>query len=61
MGSESYEGAVGGFVFVCPASGTVKKKLYATTEQFPSILYQFLQDVESMHYSCRELMWTLTR
>ena len=55
MGSESYEGAVGGFVFVCPTSGTVKKKLYATTEQFPSILYQFLQDVQSMHYCCREL------
>ena len=32
MGTESYEGAGGVFVFVCPSSGTVRKKLYATTE-----------------------------
>ena len=55
MGTESYEGAVGGFVFVCPSSGTVRKKLYATTEQFPAILYQFLQEVETEHFVVREL------
>ena len=55
MGTESYEGAVGGFVFVCPSFGTVRKKLYATTEQFPAILYQFLQEVETEHFVVREL------
>ena len=55
MGTESYEGAVGGFVFVYPSSGTVRKKLYATTEQFPAILYQFLQEVETEHFVVREL------
>ena len=46
MGTEPYKGAVGGSVFVCPSSGTVRKKLYVTSEQFPAILYQFLQEVE---------------
>ncbi len=34
MGEESYQGAVGGFVFVYSASGTIKVKLYATSKQF---------------------------
>ena len=42
LGGESYEGAVGGFVFVCPSSGTLQRKLYATTEQFPAILFPVL-------------------
>ena len=33
MGVESYEGGIGGFVFACPVSGTIKAKLYATLEQ----------------------------
>ena len=55
LGGESYEGAVGGFVFICPSTGTLRRKLYATMEQFPAILYQFLQDVERQHFVCREL------
>ena len=53
MGEESYQGAVGGFVFVCPSSGTIKVKLYATSKQFPAILYQVLQDIETEGYVCR--------
>ena len=45
LGEESYQGAKGGFVFVCPSTGTIKVKLYATSEQFPAILYQVLQEV----------------
>ncbi len=54
-GEESYQGAVGGFVFVCPSSGTIKVKLYATSKQFPAILYQVLQEVETEGYACREI------
>ncbi len=55
MATESYQGrAVGGFVFV-PSSGTIKVKLYATTKQFPAILYQVLQEVETEGYVCREM------
>ena len=55
LGGASYEGAVDGFVFVCPSSGTLQRKLYATTAQFPVILFQFLVDVERQHFVCREL------
>ena len=55
MGGPSYQGAVGGYVFVDPTSGTLRQKLYATTKQFPAILHQFLTDVESEHFTCREM------
>ena len=55
LGGESYEGAVGGFIFACASTGTLRRKLYATTTQFPAILYQFLQDVERQHFMCKEL------
>ena len=55
MGQESYQGAKGGFVFVCPVSGRMKVKLYATTKQYPAILYQILQEVESEGYAVREV------
>jgi hypothetical protein len=55
MGSESYQGGIGGFVFVCPVSGKIKTKLYSTQEQFPAVLYQVLQEIESEGYVCREL------
>ena len=55
MGDESYQGAKGGFVFVCPVSGTMKVKLYASTKQFPAILYQVLQEIESEGYAAREM------
>jgi len=54
MGDLSYQGGIGGFVFACPR-GSVKVKLYGTTEQFPSILFQVLQEVESEGYVTREL------
>jgi hypothetical protein len=38
MGVESYQGAKGGFVFVCPVSGMIKIKLYGTTKTIPSYL-----------------------
>ncbi len=55
MGEESYQGAKGGYFFVCPVSGTIKVKLYATTKQFPAILYQVLQEIESEGYAVREM------
>jgi hypothetical protein len=32
MGSESYEGGIGGFVFAYPVSGTIKAKIYSSLE-----------------------------
>ena len=55
MGEVSYQGAKGGFVFVCPVSGRIKVKLYASTKQYPAILYQVLQEVESEGYAVREI------
>jgi hypothetical protein len=37
MGNVSSEGAIGGFVFARP-TGSIKQKLYGTTEQLPAIL-----------------------
>ncbi len=54
LGEKSYQGTKGGFVFVCPSTGTIKVKLYATSEQFRVILYQVLQEVEAEGYACRE-------
>jgi hypothetical protein len=54
MGDMSYQGGIGGFVFACPR-GSVKIKLYGTSEQFPSILFQILQEIESEGYVAREL------
>ena len=56
MGVPSFEGAIGGFVFVCSSAGTIRTKLYASTMQFPAILFQFLQDVEREHFKCREIV-----
>ncbi len=55
MGCESYQGGIGGFVFVCPVSGRIRAKLYSSQDQFPAVLYQVLQEVESEGYVCREL------
>jgi hypothetical protein len=41
--------------FVCPVSGAMKVKLYASTKQFPAILYQVLQEIESEGYAVREM------
>jgi hypothetical protein len=34
MGTESYEGAIGGYLFVCSSTGDLHHKLYASHEQF---------------------------
>ena len=54
MGDMSYEGAIGGFVFAGP-TGSVKQKLYGSTEQLPAIMYQVFQEIETEGYVCREL------
>ena len=54
MGEMSYEGAIGVFVFACP-TGSIKQKLYGTTEQLPAILFQVLQEIETQGFVCREL------
>jgi hypothetical protein len=56
LGSESLEGAKGGIICVCPVSGSIILKLYASLKQFPAILYQVLQYVESQGFICREIM-----
>jgi len=56
LGGESIEGAKGGIICVCPMSGSVLIKLYASLKQFPAILYQVLQDVERQGFVCREIM-----
>ena len=55
MGSESYEGAIGGYLFVCSSTGDVHHKLYASHEQFPAALFQFLVYVEAEGHRCHEL------
>ncbi len=55
IGPESHQGAAGGFVFVCPVSGKIKVKLYATTKQFPAVLFQVPQEIETEGYVCREI------
>ncbi len=45
MGTESYQGGIGGFIFVCPVSGKIKTKLYSSQDQFPAVLYQVLLEI----------------
>jgi hypothetical protein len=56
LGCDSLEGAKGGIIAVCPISGSIILKLYATMKQFPAILYQILQYIESQGFVCREVM-----
>ena len=55
MGVESYEGAVGEYVFVCPAVGQYKIKLYSTNEQFPVCLFTVLTEIEAKQFRCHEI------
>ena len=50
LGGESYEGAVGSYLFVCCSTGSTDARLYASHEQFPVALHQFLRRVESEHF-----------
>ena len=54
MGDMSYQGGKGGFVFACP-TGSIKTKLYGSTDQFPSCLFQVLQEIETEGYITREV------
>ena len=55
MGAESYEGAIGGYLFACSSTGDLHHKLYASHEQFPAAVYQFLIHVEGEGNRCHEL------
>ena len=52
LGSESLEGAIGAYLFVCCATGSSDVRLYASHEQFPIALHQFLCRVEAGHFRC---------
>ena len=53
LGSKSYEGAVGAYLFVCAATGSTDIRLYASHMQFPIALYQFLVRVQAEYWCCR--------
>ena len=55
MGCESYEGATGSYLFVCSSTGEIHHKLYASHEQFPAALFQFLVHVEGEGNRCHEI------
>ena len=55
MGQESYEGAIGGYLFKCPTTGETHHKLYSSHEQFPAAVFQFLIHVEGEGHRCHEL------
>ena len=55
MGCESYEGAIGSYLFVCSSTGEIHHKLYASHEQFPAALFQFLVHVEGERNRCHEI------
>jgi hypothetical protein len=55
MGCESYEGAIGSYLFVCSSTGEIHHKLYASHEQFSAALFQFLVHVESEGNRCHEI------
>ncbi len=56
LGCSSLGGAKGGIICVCPVSGSIILKLYASLKQFPATLYQILQFVECEGFICREIM-----
>ncbi len=55
MGCESYEGAIGSYLFVCSSTGEIHHKLYARHEQFPAALFQFLVHVGGEGNRCHEI------
>ena len=46
---------MGGYLFVCPSTGDNFHRLYASHEQYPSALFQFLVHVESEGHTCKEI------
>ena len=55
LGGESYEGAIGGYLFVCPSTGEKHHKLHAHHEQFSVALFQFFVHVEGEGNHYREI------
>ena len=55
LGGESYEGTVGLYLFVCCSTGSTDARLYASHEQFPVALHQFLRRVGAEHYKVHVL------
>ena len=55
LGDESYEGVVGSYLFVCCSTGSTDVRLYASHEQFPVALHQFLRRVGADHYKVHVL------
>jgi hypothetical protein len=47
LGGESYEGAVGAYLFVCCSTGSTDIRLYSSHKQFPIALHQFLVRVQA--------------
>jgi len=46
LGGESYEGAVGAYVFVCTSTGRTDLKLHASHKQLPVVLQPFLEELK---------------
>jgi hypothetical protein len=55
MGPESYEGAIGAYLFVCTSTGSTDLRFYASHTQFPIALYQFLVHVQAEYWTVRTL------
>ena len=53
MGCKSYDGAVGGFVFVCVATRARRRYLYSTKAQYPVILNRFFIWLDFQKRKCR--------
>ena len=55
LGPESYEGAIGAYLFVCTSTGSTDLRLYASHSQFPIALHQFLVRVQAEYWTVRTL------
>ncbi len=55
MECESYESAIGSYLFVCSSTGEIHHKLYASHGQLPAALFQFLVHGKGEGNSCHEI------
>ncbi len=55
LGPDSYEGAIGAYLFVCTSTGSTDLRLYASHTQFPIALHQFLVRVQAEYWTVRTL------
>jgi hypothetical protein len=55
LGGESYEGAVGAYLFVCCSTGSTDIRLYSSHKQFPIALHKFLVRVQAEYWKCRAI------